>query len=113
MAEPDSESPDECECMKGNFHYQSMKTVRIAGDFRVEQCLRCGQHWLNIDHEEPAFSKSGAWYCVPIAISLIDTITAENGFTIFASAPWYYAGGSLYKGHVHKATGELRLGFWL
>jgi len=102
-----------CDCMAGVFLAEALTVVRRVGEFHVDQCRLCGQHWLCVEHEEPAFSRSGEWYRLPFAAEQVGIVTEDNGLDLFEQGAWYWAGGSLYDGRVKKQSGKLKLADWL
>jgi hypothetical protein len=92
-----------CRCMTPpldhrDFHGTELGVTRDGrfADVRLDQCLRCGRHWLHYHTEVEAFSRSGRWYRGLVTPEQAARATPANALEILAALPWHLYGGSFF-----------------
>jgi len=96
-----------CVCMTPPFSYLDFKSRDLDPDafgaeIWLDQCKKCGSHWLVYLVEWAHYRQSGHWWRAPISAQAAAAISAEEARRFIESLEWCYVGGSYYEQDIHK-----------
>jgi hypothetical protein len=95
--------------------HQSTVTVQELGfdshraEVSVLICQQCDQLWLLYFYELEAITASGRWFLGAISPDQLSSLNLENAKLLLETLDWYFFGGSYFKGHTGKTSGQILL----